>query len=161
MLTLGIQHWRKRSNLMRFYTTQHPFDCGIALHARRLDGCIVHHAGAVLLHRNMPTAPEPLLQASAPYREGLGVAVECMFPWYGLADLCAQEGLAFVLGPALSLQAMHGGPAKTDKLDSHQMAVLLRGGLRPPASGYPAPLRATRDRLRRRLPLTRQRAALF
>jgi hypothetical protein len=49
----------------------------------------------------MKAAPEPLLEAIALYREGLVVAVECMFTWYWLADLCAQEGIAFVLGHAL------------------------------------------------------------
>jgi hypothetical protein len=29
------------------------------------------------------------------------VAVECMFTWYWLADLCAHEGIPFVLGHAL------------------------------------------------------------
>jgi hypothetical protein len=31
------------------------------------------------------------------------VAVECIFTWYWLADLCATEGIAFVLGHALHL----------------------------------------------------------
>jgi hypothetical protein len=33
------------------------------------------------------------LKAVALYREGLVVAVECIFTWYWLADLCVQEGL--------------------------------------------------------------------
>ena len=73
------------------------------------------------------------------------VAVECIFTWYWLADLCAAEGMACVLGHALSMKAIHGGKAKNDKSDSHKIAGLLRGGLLPQASVYPAPLRATRD----------------
>jgi hypothetical protein len=61
------------------------------------------------------------------------VAVACLFPWYGLADLCPREGIAFVLGHALSRKAMHGGKAKHDNIDSHKIAVLLRGGLLPQA----------------------------
>jgi hypothetical protein len=45
--------------------------------------------GEILLHRNIQAAPEPFLKAVAPYREGLVVAVECIFTWYWLADLCA------------------------------------------------------------------------
>jgi hypothetical protein len=41
------------------------------------------------------------------------------------------------------------------------MAVLLRGGMLPQAYVYPAAMRATRDLLRRRLPLTRKRAELL
>lgn len=86
---------------MRFYTNQHPFDCGIDLHARSMYVCIVSHDGEMLLHRNMKAAPEPFLQAVAPYRDGLVVAVECLFTWYWLAALCAAEGIPFVLGHAL------------------------------------------------------------
>ena len=146
---------------MRFYTTQHPFYCGIDLHARSMYVCIMNHAGEVLLHRNMKAAPEPLLKAIASYRDGLVVAVECMFTWYWLADLCAQEGIAFVLGHALYMKAIHGGKAKNDKIDSHKIAVLLRGGMLPQAYVYPAQMRATRDLLRRRTHLMRKRAELL
>jgi transposase len=146
---------------MRFYTNQHPFYCGIDLHARSMYVCIMNHAGEVLLHRNMKAAPEPFLKAVAPYREGLVVAVECMFTWYWLADLCAQEGRAFVLGHALYMKAIHGGKAKNDKIDSQKIAVLLRGGMLPQAYVYPAQMRATRDLLRRRTHLMRKRAELL
>jgi len=56
------------------------------------------------------------------------------------------------------MNAMHGGKATHDTIDAHQIAVWLRGGMLPQASVSPAAMRATRDRLRRRLPLTRTRA---
>src|SRR5215510_9016951 len=146
---------------MRFYTNPHPVYCGIDLHARSMYVCILSQAGEILLHRNMKAAPEPFLKAIAPYREGLVVAVECMFTWYWLADLCAQEGIAFVLGHALYMRAIHGGKAKNDKIDSHKIAVLLRGGMLPQAYVYPAQMRATRDLLRRRTHLMRKRAELL
>lgn len=98
-----------------------------------MDVCILSHEGEILLHRNMKAAPQPFLKAVAPSREGLVVAVECLFTWYGLADLCVQEGIAFVWGHALSMRAIHGGKAKHDKIDSHKMATLLRGGMLPQA----------------------------
>ncbi len=146
---------------MRFYTTQHPFYCGIDLHARTMYLCILSQDGEVMLHRNMPAAPEPFLKAVAPYRDGLVVAVECIFTWYWLADLCAREGIPFVLGHALYMKAIHGGKAKNDKIDSQKIAVLLRGGMLPQAYVYPAEMRATRDLLRRRVHLTRKRAELL
>ena len=66
---------------MRFYTNPHPMYCGIDLHARSLYVCILSQAGEILLHRKMQAAPEPFLKAIAPYREGLVVAVECIFTW--------------------------------------------------------------------------------
>jgi transposase len=109
----------------------------------------------------MKAAPEPFLRAVAPYREGLVVAVECIFTWYGLADLCADDGIAFVLGHALYMKAIHGGKAKNDKIDSQKIAALLRGGMLPQAYVYPAQRRATRDLLRRRTHLMRKRAELL
>jgi transposase len=146
---------------MRFYTTQHPFYCGIDLHARPMYLCILDQRGEVLGHRNMQTDPDTFLKTIAPSREGLVVAVECMCTWYWLADLCADEGIPFVLGQALSMKAIHGGKAKNDKIDAQKIAVLLRGGMLPQASVYPAHMRATRDLLRRRMPLTPKRAELL
>ena len=146
---------------MRFYTKQHQAYCGIDLHARSMDVCILSQDGEILLHRNMTASPEPFLKAITPYREEMVVAVECIFTWYWLADLCAQEGIPFVLGHALSMKAIHGGKAKNDKIDAHKIAVLLRGGMLPQAYVYPADMRATRDLLRRRMYLTRKRAELL
>jgi transposase len=146
---------------MRFYTQQHQFYCGIDLHARTMYVCILNHDGEIMLHRNMKARPEAFLQAIAPYREGLVVAVECIFTWYWLADLCAQEGIPFVLGHALYMKAIHGGKAKNDKIDSHKIAALLRGGMLPQAYVYPAQMRATRDLLRRRIHLMRKRSELL
>ena len=146
---------------MRFYTKQHPFYCGIDLHARSMYVCIVNHDGAILVHRNMKAAPEPFLKAVAPSRDGLVVAVACLCTWYWLADLCTQEGIPFVLGHALSMKALHGGKATNDTIDSHKIAALLRGGMLPQAYVSPAEMRATRDLLRRRMPLMRKRAALL
>jgi transposase len=146
---------------MRFYTHQHPFYCGIDLHARSMYVCILSHDGEILLHRNMKAAPEAFLRAIAPYRDGLVVAVECIFTWYWLADLCADQGIPFVLGHALYMKAIHGGKAKNDKIDSQKIAALLRGGMLPQAYVYPARMRATRDRLRRRTHLMRKRAELL
>ena len=123
--------------------------------------CILDPSGEVLGHRNMKTDPEAFLRAMAPYRPAIVVAVECLFTWYWLADLCADEEIPFVLGHALSMKAIHGGKAKNDQIDSQKMAVLLRGGMLPQAYVYPAERRATRDLLRRRMPLAHKRGELL
>jgi transposase len=146
---------------MRFYTQQHRHYCGIDLHARTMYLCILDRDGKTVLHRNVKAQPESFLKALAPYREDLVVAVECVFTWYWLADLCAQEEIPFVLGHALYMKAIHGGKAKNDRIDAHKIAVLLRGGMLPQAYVYPAKMRATRDLLRRRMHLMRKRAELL
>jgi len=146
---------------MRFDNTQHPFYCGIDLHARAMYVCILNPAGETLLHRNMKTTPDAFLKVIAPYRPDIVVAVECLFTWYGLADLCADEDIPFVLGHALYMKAIHGGKAKHDQIDSQKIAVLLRGGMLPQAYVYPAERRATRDLLRRRMHLAHKRGELL
>src|SRR5437763_12177831 len=59
------------------------------------------------------------------------------------------------------MKAIHGGKAKNDKIDSQKIAALLRGGMMPQAYVYPAEMRSTRDLLRRRMHLMRQRAGLL
>ena len=146
---------------MRFYNQQHQYYCGIDLHVKTMYVCILDTAGQVLVHRNLPSTPAAFLEVVGPYRTDLAVAVECMFTWYWLADVCTAEGITFVLGHALAMKAIHGGKAKNDKIDSHKIAVLLRGGMLPQAYAYPAAMRSTRDLLRRRLHLVRKRGELL
>ena len=146
---------------MQFYTKQHKFYCGIDLHARKMYICILDEKGEVREHRNIRTDGNIFLQMITPYRENIVVAAECIFTWYWLADLCQKEGIPFVLGHALYMKAIHGGKTKNDKIDSHKIAVLLRGGMIPMAYVYPEKMRATRDLLRRRNHLMRKRAELF
>jgi transposase len=143
----------------RCYTNSHQVYCGIDLPARAIYVCLLRHDGETWLHRHLPAAPAPFLKAVAPARAGLVGAVEGMFTGDWLADLCAQAGLAFVLGHALDMKAIHGGKAKHDTIESHPIATLRRGGMLPLASVYPAEMRGTRDLLRRRTPLMRKRAA--
>ena len=113
------------------------------------------------MHRNIKTDREVFLKVIEPFREDVVVAVECMFTWYWIADLCAQEGIPFVLGHALFMKAIHGGKAKNDQIDSRKIAVLLKIGMMPQAYAYPAKMRATRDLLRRRNHLMRKRTELY
>jgi transposase len=103
---------------MRFYNRQHRHYCGIDLHVKTMYVCVLDAGGQVLVHRNVNATPEAFLTTVAPYRDDLVVAAECMFTWYWLADVCAAEGIAFVLGHALAMKAIHGGKAKNDKIDS-------------------------------------------
>jgi len=143
---------------MRFYTQQHRFYCGVDLHARTMYLCILDALGQVVFDRNLPANPDCFLRAIQPFRDGLVVGVECLFCWYWLADLCDKEQIAFVLGHALYMKAIHGGKSKNDQIDAGKIARLLRGGTLPQAYVYPKGMRATRDLLRRRMYLVHKRA---
>jgi transposase len=146
---------------MRFYTKEHKHYCGIDLHAKTMYLCIIDQGGRVLLHRNIRTDRKVFLKAIEKYRDDLVVSVECTFTWYWLADLCDQEGIAFVLGHALYMKSIYGGKAKNDRIDAHKIVMLTRGGMFPMAYVYPPKMRSTRDLLRRRMYLSRKRAELL
>lgn len=144
---------------MNLYQTQHPFYCGIDLHAKQMYACVVDQNGKKLLHRNFKTQnAEKFFQQIEPFGPNIAIGCESTFNWYWLADACTERGLPFVLGHALYLKAIHGGKVKNDKLDSEKLALLLRGGNFATAYVYPKELRATRDLLRRRTHLVRMKA---
>jgi len=123
--------------------------------------CIIDETGEIRLHRNIKTDREVFLKVIEPFRDDIVVGVECMFTWYWIADLCAQENIPFILGHALYMKAIHGGKAKNDKIDSRKISGLIRGGMFPQAYVYPKKMRSTRDLMRRRNHLMRKRAELF
>ena len=146
---------------MQFYTKTHNFYCGIDLHTNKMYLCVLDQDGKIVLHRNIKTKPDSFLRAIQPFRDDIVVGAECMFTWYWLADLCAEENITFVLGHALYMRVIHGGKSKNDKIDSHKIALLLRGGMYPQAYVYPQKMRATRDLMRRRNHFMRKRAELL
>jgi transposase len=147
--------------MIRFYQRQHGFYAGIDLHARTMHVCVLDAAGTVVLDRNLPCHFETLLQAIAPFRDGIVIGVECMFGWYWLADRCAEHDIPFVVGHALYMKLIHGGKAKNDRLDASKIAHLLKGGNFPLSYAYPKGMRETRDLLRRRMYLVHKRAELI
>jgi transposase len=137
------------------------FYAGVDLHARSLFLCVLDRDGQERLARNLPSAPAPFLKAVQPFKDGLVVGCECMHCWYWLADTCHQEKIAFALGHAWAMKAVHGSKTKCDRHDAQAIARLLRGGNFPLAYAYPKERRGLRDLLRARLRLVRQRAVLY
>jgi hypothetical protein len=114
---------------MRFYSLQHRFYCGIDLHARTKHVCILDQAGRVVLDKNLPCPPDAFLRAIEPFRNNLVVGVECMFAWYWVADLCAAEGIPFVL--EIGSQPQYPAPAIDAPRKSRLQAPLVRHVPRP------------------------------
>ena len=132
---------------MRYY--QPPADtrfyAGVDLHARSLFLCVLDRDGHERCARNLTAAPAPFLKAVGPFRDGLVVGCECMHCWYWPADTCRDEGIAFALGHAWAMKAVHGYKTKCDRKDADAIARLLKGGNFPPAYAYP---KERRDLLR-------------
>jgi transposase len=137
------------------------FYAGVDLHARALFLVLLDQQGQTRYARNLPAAPQPFRKALQPFRPHLLVACECMPSWYWLADTCRDDHIAFVLGHAWGMKAVHGSKAKCDRKDAEAIARLLKGGNFPLAYAYPKERRGLRDLLRARLRLVRQRAQLY
>jgi transposase len=150
-----------RTKNMPNYNQQHRFYGGVDLHARSMYLHIVDAKGKAVFDKDLPAGPDEFLDAVKPFRKNLVVGCECMFAWYWLADLCEDQRIPFVLGHALAMKHIHGGKAKTDKIDAGKLAGMLRGGLFLMAYAYPRVKRQTRDLLRRRSFFVRQRAQLI
>jgi len=146
---------------MRFFQEPYRFYCGIDLHTRTMHVCILEDDGVVRVNRNLPCNPKAFLAVIAPYRESIVVGVESIFCWYWLSDLCQEQGIPFVLGHAFYMGLIHSGKGKNDRIDADKIARLLRSGTFPLAYAYPKGMRETRDLLRRRTFLVRQRTGLL
>ena len=148
---------------MRYFqpAAETRFYAGVDLHARALFLVVLDHTGQLRYARNLPAAPQPFRKAIAPFRDRLVVACECMHCWYWLADACRDDNIAFVLGHAWGMKAVHGSKTKCDRKDAEAIARLLKGGNFPLAYAYPKERRGLRDLLRARLRLVRQRAELY
>ena len=91
---------------------------------------VLDHKGKTVFEKDLPADPDEFLHAIKPYRKNIVVGCECMFAWYWLADLCEDEKIPFVLGHALAMKHIHGGKAKSDRIDAGKLATFLRGGTR-------------------------------
>jgi len=67
---------------MRYNTKQHPYYCGIDLHARTMYLCIVDRDGKTLFHENMAVNAEFLQRTVEPFLPH--IAVECIFDRPGI-----------------------------------------------------------------------------
>ena len=138
------------------------FYTGIDLHRRSIVVCTLDDSGAVVERRTMRTEAE-LVTAyfrQWPAQEQRAV-VECTSTWYWLCDLLRSLGVAVVLAHAKYLKAIAYAKVKTDAVDAHTLAQLLRMGFVPEAHQLPAEYRAMRDLLRQRMVMEHKRTNLI
>lgn len=123
--------------------------------------CVMDKSGKILFQRNMKNDFEVFKHHVKSFWPEMAVGVESSCYYYWLADACRKEGIAFYLGHALYMKAIHGTKVKNDRIDSRKIADLLRVNLFPLAYPYPQEMRVTRDLLRRRHHYVWQRAGAY
>jgi len=85
--------------------------------------------------------------------------VETTGGWYWMNDLLSSLGIPLKLAHAKYLKAISYAKVKTDKVDSHILAQLLRLNFIPEAYKIPDDIRTLRDTLRARLRLSVKRTS--
>ncbi len=85
--------------------------------------------------------------------------VETTTGWYWMNDLLEREGVDLSLAHAKFVKAISYAKVKTDKVDAHTLAQLLRVGLIPEAHKISSEMRDVRDTLRTRLHLVEKRVS--
>jgi len=134
---------------------------GIDLSARSSWICVVNAAGDRQVSRKVANDPECIAQILDPFLPDLSAVVESTFNWYWIVDVVEDLGAEVKLAHPLYIKAIAYAKVKTDRVDAHTLAQLLRMNYIPEAFIYPRELRPTRDLVRRRHRLVNLRAGLY
>jgi transposase len=134
---------------------------GIDLHRRLIVICTVDSAGTVVARAKIKTEPDAVVTYFRQWTEPHHAVVECTSNWYWLCDLLRSLGMVVVLAHAKYLKAISYAKVKTDAIDAHTLAQLLRMGFIPEAHQLPPEYRAMRDLLRQRMVMEHKRTNLM
>ena len=124
---------------------------GIDLHKDNCFITTINDAGELVQQQRVANVPEALLAYFGRLGTDHRAVVESTSGWYWLNDLLESHGIELVLAHAKYLKAISYAKVKTDKVDSHTLATLLRMNLIPRAHKISRQLRDIRDVMRARL----------
>lgn len=134
---------------------------GIDLHRRLIVLCTVNDNGSIVSRARIKTESEALTAYFRQWPDLHRAVVECTSNWYWLCDILRSIGVTVVLAHAKYLKAIAYAKVKTDAVDAHTLAQLLRMGFVPEAHQLPQEYRALRDLLRQRMVMEHHRTNLM
>ena len=126
------------------------FYCGIDLHAKKSQLCIIDKDGKKVKEGNLNNDLSLILEFLEPFGKDVHIVIESTINWYWIVDGLMEEGYDVRLAHTLGLYMITGAKVKTDRRDAFKLAKLLRMGEIPEAYIYPKEKRPLRDLLRRR-----------
>jgi len=132
---------------------------GIDLHTDNCYITTIDEQGALVKQQRVENISELIVDYFQRLPGPHSTVVESTSGWYWLNDLLEEHGIELVLAHAKYLKAIAYAKVKTDKVDSHTLATLLRQNLIPRAHKISRQLRGLRDTMRLRLRLVQQRTA--
>lgn len=135
------------------------FYSGIDLHKDMSFITTINEKGKIIAQQKLPNHNAHILG----YFDSIGhehkAVVESTANWYWLSDLLNDHGIDLTLAHAKYLKAISYAKVKTDKVDSHTLANLLRMDLIPEAHQISQDLRPVRDLMRARLTLVKKQTS--
>jgi transposase len=132
--------------------------CGIDLHSNNSVVAVLDDHDRTVFEQRLPNDLETIIGVLHNYQAQLAACVvESTYNWYWLVDGLMAAGFEVRLAHTGALPEYAGLKYSNDFSDARYLAHLLRLGILPTAYIYPLQQRATRDLLRRRLLLVRQR----
>lgn len=132
---------------------------GIDLHTDNCFITTIDEQGTVVRQQRLDNIGERVVDYFQTLPGPHVTVVESTSGWYWLNDLLEEHGIELVLAHAKYLKAIAYAKVKTDKVDSHTLATLLRQNLIPRAHKISRQLRGLRDTMRLRLRIVQQRTA--
>jgi transposase len=130
---------------------------GIDLHKRTIVIATVDSEGTLVKRSKIPARRAALTRYLGSLEGPHRAVVEATGSWYWVADLCRKQGVDLRLAHARQLKAVASAKVKTDSVDAHTLAQLLRGDLIPEAHMISPELSSYRDLLRTRVRLVQKR----
>lgn len=133
---------------------------GIDLHSRNMTLVAINDNGKVLSEEKLTNTPANLGRFFGRFTESVQAVVECTSYWYWVSDWCDANEVPLTLAHAKMLKAISYAKVKTDSVDAHTLAELLRVGLIPEAHQCHRDQRDLRELTRARLRMIGRRSGL-
>lgn len=132
---------------------------GIDLHKHTSYLTTVDNKGIIIKEANLKNNNHDILNYFKQIKGKHKSTVETTGGWYWISDLLKQNNIDLKLAHAKYVKAIAYAKVKTDKVDSHILAQLLRMDFIPEAHKIDDDIRPLRDTLRARLRLSQKRTS--
>ena len=136
------------------------FYTGIDLHKFTSYLTTVDSSGAIVKQENLKNVAHNFVQYFRSLPGEHKATVESTMTWYWLNDLLSSLNISLVLAHAKYVKAIAYAKVKTDKVDSHTLAQLLRMNFIPVAHKISKDNRLLRDALRARLKIVQRHTSV-
>ena len=133
---------------------------GIDLHKFTSYLTTVDSSGAIVKQANLKNASHNFIQYFSDLGDENITTVESTMTWYWLNDFFSSINIPMVLAHAKYVKAIAYAKVKTDKVDSHTLAQLLRMDYIPAAHKISVENRLLRDALRARLKIVQRHTSI-